>query len=52
MTRKVYMHKTSGGLFLAILYNENDSFCLMEYGDKNEEFSLFFTDSFEYLGEL
>jgi len=50
--RRVYMHKKSGNLFLEIVFPCDEIFCVMKYGDNSNDFSIFFTDHFECLGDL
>ena len=48
----VFMHKESGDLFSEIAFDPSKPFCIMQYGDGPNDFSLFFSDRFECLGEL
>ena len=49
---RVFMHKESGYLVLEIAFLSVKPFCIMQYGDGPNDFSLFFSDRFECLGEL
>lgn len=52
MIEKVYMHKASGDLVLAVHHNPSIPYCVMKYGERIEHFSVFNSYAFEYLGEL